>query len=46
MGFQWDDVKGALVKVDEELDELKTALEEGEQAAVEEEFGDLFVCFG
>ncbi|HQD39667.1 MAG TPA: nucleoside triphosphate pyrophosphohydrolase [Bacillota bacterium] len=41
VGFQWDDVKGALVKVDEELDELKTALEEGEQAAVEEEFGDL-----
>lgn len=41
VGFQWDDVSGAIAKVKEELQEFKEALEAKEQAAIEEEFGDL-----
>lgn len=38
-GFDWDDVSGPLDKLDEELDELKTAVAEGSN--IEEELGDL-----
>lgn len=39
VGFDWDDVSGAMDKVDEDLGELKAAMRgEGD---VEEEFGDL-----
>ena len=38
-GFEWPDVGGAMDKLSEELDELKTAVAEGTN--VEEELGDL-----
>lgn len=40
-GFDWRDSTGPFAKVDEEMAELKQALAEADQAAVEEEFGDL-----
>ncbi len=40
-GFDWDEVDGALDKVEEEFAEVRQAWERGETAAVEEEFGDL-----
>ncbi len=42
VGFQWEDIEGALEKANEELLELTEAIESGQQAAIEEEFGDLF----
>ncbi|MGD2068085.1 MAG: nucleoside triphosphate pyrophosphohydrolase [Gemmatimonadota bacterium] len=41
VGFDWEDFGGAWAKVSEELEEVRTALEEGVQGAVEEELGDL-----
>ena len=38
-GFDWDDPKGALDKLSEEIEELKAAVEQGTN--IEEEFGDL-----
>ncbi len=44
-GFDWPGHHGVLVKLEEELDEVREALETGETAAIEEELGDLlFVC--
>ncbi len=44
-GFDWDTVDGAVDKLYEEINELKTAMSRGEQAAIEDEFGDvLFTC--
>ncbi|MYC70240.1 MAG: nucleoside triphosphate pyrophosphohydrolase [Gemmatimonadetes bacterium] len=40
-GFDWDEVDGALDKVEEEFAELRKAWETDGAAAVEEEFGDL-----
>lgn len=40
-GFDWDDIDGALDKVEEEFAEVRQAWEQGKAAAVEEEFGDL-----
>ena len=40
-GFDWDEVEGALDKVEEEFAEVRQAWESGGGAAVEEEFGDL-----
>ncbi len=40
-GFDWDEVDGALDKVEEEFAEVRKAWETDEAAAVEEEFGDL-----
>lgn len=39
VGFDWDEVSGAMEKVDEELDELRRAMHGGGDP--EEEFGDL-----
>lgn len=46
VGFDWPDLSGVVDKVDEELDELKTALAEGEsKQRLSEELGDLlFSC--
>jgi len=45
VGFDWADVSGALDKLSEEINELKTAMSEGNQQAIGEEFGDvLFSC--
>ncbi len=45
VGFDWDDVEGALGKLDEELGELKEAIRDG-QTAEEQllELGDLLFC--
>ena len=45
IGFDWDDVDGAVDKLYEEIDELKTAMEQGKRLDIEDEFGDvLFSC--
>ena len=41
IGFDWDDYKPVLDKVDEELEELKQALDSDDKSHIEEEFGDL-----
>lgn len=42
VGFDWDNVKDVIKKVDEELLELKDALQEDSLVKVEEEIGDMF----
>ena len=45
VGFDWDDVQGAFDKLDEEINELKIALDHGVKSEIEDEFGDvLFSC--
>lgn len=41
VGFDWADAQGSRAKVTEELGELDRAIEEGDQAAIEEEMGDV-----
>lgn len=41
VGFDWEDVYGPIAKVREELQEVEAELESGNQAALEEELGDL-----
>ncbi|KIG14797.1 Nucleoside triphosphate pyrophosphohydrolase MazG [Enhygromyxa salina] len=41
VGFDWPDVAGPLRKSHEEFDELEAAIQAGDPAAIEEEFGDL-----
>lgn len=41
VGFDWEDRDQVLLKLDEELEELHSAVEEGEKAKIEEEIGDL-----
>ncbi len=41
LGFDWDRVEDAMLKVDEELEELKLACKNGEQGKLSEEIGDL-----
>ncbi len=45
-GFDWPDVRSTLAKVDEELEELRRAIDDGgDEAALAEETGDLlFAC--
>jgi tetrapyrrole methylase family protein/MazG family protein len=42
VGFDWDDPRDALKKVEEEAREVRQALDEGNRAHLEEEVGDLF----
>lgn len=42
-GFDWPDVRGVLDKIDEELAEVKEAMDEDDAAAIEEEVGDLLL---
>ena len=45
VGFDWDDASGAFDKLDEEINELKSALAHGSKTEIEDEFGDvLFSC--
>ena len=45
IGFDWDNVGGAVDKLYEEIDELKTAMEQGKRFDIEDEFEDvLFSC--
>ncbi len=41
VGFDWEDTRGAWDKVSEELEEVRVALADGKEEAVEEELGDL-----
>lgn len=41
VGFDWDDVKDAIAKVDEELEEVKEVYNSGNKQIIEEEIGDL-----
>jgi len=41
VGFDWEDFGGAFAKVHEEIDELDRAVKEGDQAGIEDEFGDI-----
>lgn len=41
VGFDWPDAAGSRHKVDEELGELGAAVEQQDERAIEEEFGDL-----
>ncbi|WP_461481856.1 nucleoside triphosphate pyrophosphohydrolase [Porticoccus sp.] len=40
-GFDWPDSSGVFAKLDEEIAELKIAIQQGDSQAVEEELGDL-----
>ena len=40
-GFDWDNSEGAFLKIQEETEELKEALQSGDSLRVEEELGDL-----
>lgn len=45
VGFDWDNVEGALDKLNEEINELKIAMSHNDNAEIEDEFGDvLFSC--
>lgn len=39
--FDWDDAEGVMVKVEEEFEELREALEEGSEREIEHELGDV-----
>ncbi|NDC82617.1 nucleoside triphosphate pyrophosphohydrolase [bacterium] len=41
IGFDWPTISGTLQKLEEELDELKTALTAGDRVATTDEFGDV-----
>ena len=41
VGFDWEEIGGAFAKVHEEIDELDRAVKEGDQAGIEDEFGDI-----
>ncbi len=41
VGFDWKEARPILDKIEEEIGELKQAIEDGEMAAVEDEFGDV-----
>jgi tetrapyrrole methylase family protein / MazG family protein len=42
VGFDWEKTEDVLAKVEEELSEVREALEKGERSEIEEELGDLF----
>jgi tetrapyrrole methylase family protein/MazG family protein len=41
VGFDWESIGGAFAKVQEEIDELEKAVKKGDQAGIEDEFGDI-----
>lgn len=41
VGFDWNDARAVLAKLREEIDEIEAALDHGQQAAIDEEIGDL-----
>ncbi len=44
-GFDWPDIQSVVEKLEEEVDELKCAIEKGSQSEISDELGDvLFVC--
>ena len=45
VGFDWKEAKPILDKIEEEIGELREALEKGETAATTDEFGDVLFAF-
>ena len=41
VGFDWNDISGVINKIEEEIDELKVAITDGNKTDIEEEAGDL-----
>ena len=41
VGFDWSDIGGVIDKIEEEIEELKVAINSGNQSNIEEEAGDL-----
>ena len=41
VGFDWNDVSGVFNKIEEEIEELKVAIRDGNKTGIEEEAGDL-----
>jgi len=41
VGFDWEGLDGPLRKVQEEIEELKNAVDEGNKSRIDEEFGDI-----
>jgi uncharacterized protein YabN with tetrapyrrole methylase and pyrophosphatase domain len=41
VGFEWDEIGGVVAKLEEELAEVKEAMENKDAAAIREELGDL-----
>ena len=41
VGFEWTDIKGVWEKLEEELEELKTASVSGDKSKIEDEIGDI-----
>ena len=41
VGFDWEDIWGAFAKVHEEIDELDSAVKEGDREGMVDEFGDI-----
>ena len=41
VGFDWPDHRGVIAKIEEELDEVKEAVDSGDRARVSDEIGDL-----
>ena len=44
VGFDWPDLDGVFAKVDEEIGELKEAVQALDAAAIEDEMGDIFLA--
>ena len=45
VGFDWDEIGGAMDKVTEELNEVREAVASNDKAAIDDELGDLlFAC--
>lgn len=44
VGFDWPAVDDVFVKIEEELAELKEAMEKGDMSHIKEEYGDLLFC--
>ena len=44
MGFDWPDLDGVFAKVDEEIGELKEAVQAFDAEALEDEMGDIFLA--
>jgi uncharacterized protein YabN with tetrapyrrole methylase and pyrophosphatase domain len=42
VGFDWKDNEGVLDKIEEEIRELRVAMQSQDKAGMEEEFGDVF----
>lgn len=43
-GFEWEDTNGAFVKLEEEINEFKEALDSNDKNHQEEELGDMLFC--